>query len=63
VALSKALAACEAADRWAPEAAERWWAAHQPEPSPEPGGTEQRLTVCAIDPKRRLAENEDALER
>jgi serine/threonine protein kinase len=58
-ALAESLLACEDAVRWKPADAERWWATHEPEPERRPmldeSGVEQRLTVCAVDLKQRLA--------
>lgn len=59
-ALAAALRACEAASHWSSADAERWWAdadkQRAPEPIAEPSGEQPRLTVCAVDLKRRLAE-------
>jgi serine/threonine-protein kinase len=61
-ALAAALRACEAAGHWLPADAERWWAdadkQRPPEPSAAPSGDHPRMTVCAVDLKRRLAERQ-----
>ena len=61
-ALAEALRSCSDAGVWKASDAERWWSeAEQPAPSSppsEPSGEPSRLTVCAIDLKRRLAERQ-----
>jgi hypothetical protein len=61
-ALLEALRGCADAGGWSAADAERWWAdSEAPVPSQPPAaasGEQPRLTVCAVDLKRRLAERQ-----
>jgi serine/threonine-protein kinase len=60
--LAAALRACQAAGSWSPADAERWWSDADKAPPTEPPSQrsceQQRLTVCPLDLKRRLAERQ-----
>jgi serine/threonine-protein kinase len=61
-ALAGELRACEDAGSWSAESAERWWAEMEkislPEAALHGSGEQPRMTVCAVDLKRRLAERQ-----
>jgi eukaryotic-like serine/threonine-protein kinase len=62
-ALAEALRSCSDAGGWSTSDAERWWSEAEQQPAPshppsEPSGEQPRLTVCAVDLKRRLAERQ-----
>ncbi|HTV25033.1 MAG TPA: serine/threonine-protein kinase [Polyangiaceae bacterium] len=60
--LADALRACDATGTWSTNDAERWWRELGPMPAPElvsePSGEQPRVTVCAVDLKRRLGERQ-----
>jgi hypothetical protein len=61
-ALAAELRACADANRWTPADADAWWARHgrAREPAPEVVHEPPRMTVCAVDLKRRLRERKES---